>query len=116
MLVPRLAPPPGFPGPAKGIVVFLRPLVSLPHPCSQLIVVRGQQGLAAQPETQMHHRSAPRPGSTHGLEVHPRGPEGWALDVDAQTVTTERRVWGDGASSTVTPGFWDTCEGGRMRV
>lgn len=89
MLVPRLAPPPGFPGPAKGIVVLLRPLVSLPQPCSQLTVVRGQQGLAAQPETQMHQRSVPWPGGTHGLGARPRGPEGWALDVDAQTVVTE---------------------------
>lgn len=66
MLVPRLAPPPSFARSPEGIRVFLGRLVSLPHPRSQLVIVRGQQGLAAQPETQMHQWSVPWPGSTQG--------------------------------------------------
>lgn len=89
VLVPRLVPAPSFPCSNQGIVFLLRSLVSLPHPCSKLVLIRRQQGLAAQPETQMHCWSARWPGKTQGLGVRPHSPEGWALDVEAQTVMAE---------------------------
>lgn len=88
MLVPRLAPAPSFPRPNEAIMFLLGPLVSLPHPCSQLVVIRCQQGLAAQPATQRHRWSAPGQAALEG-RGRPRGPEGWALDVQAHTVMTE---------------------------
>lgn len=51
LLVPRRVSPPGFPCSNEAIVLLLRPPVSLPHPCAQLVGIRCQQGLAAQPET-----------------------------------------------------------------
>ena len=67
MLVPRLVPPPSFPRSNGGFVLLLRPLVSLPHPRSQLVGIRGQQGLAAQPATR-------GTAGQHPVQAGPKGP------------------------------------------
>lgn len=88
LLIPRLVSPPGFPCSNEGIVFLLRPPVSLPHPWAQLVGVRCQQGLAAQPETRGTTGQHPGQAAFKSWGCA-RGPERWALDAEAQTAMTE---------------------------